>query len=44
MLGMFLARDVLAFALFWDLMLLPVFFALLGWGEHRIDRVALFHL
>ena len=34
MLGMFLARDVLAFALFWDLMLLPVFFALLGWGEH----------
>ncbi len=34
MLGMFLSRDVLAFALFWDLMLLPVFFALLGWGEH----------
>jgi NADH-quinone oxidoreductase subunit M len=34
MLGLFLARDLLAFALFWDLMLLPVFFALLGWGEH----------
>ena len=34
MLGMFLSRDVLSFALFWDLMLLPVFFALLGWGEH----------
>lgn len=34
MLGLFLARDLLVFALFWDLMLLPVFFALLGWGEH----------
>ena len=32
--GLFLARDLLVFALFWDLMLLPVFFALLGWGEH----------
>lgn len=34
MLGLFLARDLLVFALFWDLMLLPVFFALLRWGEH----------
>jgi len=34
MLGVFLARDLLAFALFWDLMLLPVFFVLLGWGPH----------
>ncbi len=34
MLGLFLARDLLLFALFWDLMLLPVFFVLLGWGEH----------
>ncbi len=34
MLGLFLARDLLVFALFWDLMLLPVFFALIGWGEH----------
>ncbi len=34
MMGVFLARDLLAFALFWDLMLLPVFFALVGWGEH----------
>jgi NADH-quinone oxidoreductase subunit M len=34
MLGLFLSRDLLAFALFWDLMLIPVFFALLGWGEH----------
>jgi NADH-quinone oxidoreductase subunit M len=34
MLGLFLARDLLVFALFWDLMLVPVFFALTGWGEH----------
>ncbi|HZV77430.1 MAG TPA: NADH-quinone oxidoreductase subunit M [Candidatus Babeliales bacterium] len=34
MLGLFLARDLLVFALFWDLMLLPVFFGLVGWGEH----------
>jgi len=34
MLGLFLARDLLVFALFWDLMLVPVFFALVGWGEH----------
>jgi NADH-quinone oxidoreductase subunit M len=34
MLGLFLARDLLVFALFWDLMLLPVFFVLIGWGQH----------
>ena len=34
MLGLFLARDLLVFALFWDLMLVPVFFALVAWGEH----------
>ena len=34
MMGLFLARDLLAFALFWDAMLLPVFFVLVGWGEH----------
>ncbi len=34
MLGLFLARDLLVFALFWDLMLIPVFFVLIGWGEH----------
>jgi NADH-quinone oxidoreductase subunit M len=34
MMGLFLARDLLAFALFWDLMLLPVFFVLMGWGQH----------
>jgi NADH-quinone oxidoreductase subunit M len=35
MLGLFLARDLLVFALFWDLMLLPVFFVLMGWGQHH---------
>ena len=34
MLGLFLSKDILAFALFWDLMLLPVFFTLINWGEH----------
>lgn len=35
MMGVFMARDLLTFALFWDLMLLPPFFALVGFGEHR---------
>lgn len=35
MMGVFTARDVLAFALFWDLMLIPPFFALVEWGGHR---------
>ncbi|MGR4064715.1 MAG: complex I subunit 4 family protein [Vulcanimicrobiaceae bacterium] len=35
MLGLFLSRDLLAFALFWDAMLLPVFFVLVGWGRHH---------
>jgi len=30
--GVFLAKDLLLFALFWDLMLLPVFLMLIGWG------------
>jgi len=34
MLAVFLARDLLVFALGWDLMLLPVFFTLVHWGEH----------
>ncbi len=34
MFGVFLARDLLVFALFWDLMLLPVFFVLIGWAPH----------
>ncbi len=35
MLGVFLARDLLLFALFWDLMLIPVFLILLEWGSSR---------
>lgn len=35
MMGLFTARDVLLFALFWDVMLLPPFFALLWWGPER---------
>lgn len=31
--GLFLSRDLLLFAFFWDAMLLPVFFVLLSWGE-----------
>jgi len=34
MAGLFLARDLLVFALFWDAMLLPVFFVLIGWAGH----------
>ncbi|GAC1391801.1 MAG: hypothetical protein NVSMB31_09430 [Vulcanimicrobiaceae bacterium] len=34
MMGLFLARDLLVFAVFWDLMLVPVFLLLLGWGRH----------
>jgi len=32
MMGVFAAKDLLLFALFWDLMLIPVFFILVGWG------------
>jgi NADH-quinone oxidoreductase subunit M len=32
MTGVFLAKDLLLFALFWDLMLIPVFLLMLGWG------------
>lgn len=32
MAGVFLAKDMLLFALFWDLMLIPVFLLMLGWG------------
>jgi NADH-quinone oxidoreductase subunit M len=32
--GLFLAKDVLLFALFWDLMLLPVFLVLVAGGTH----------
>jgi len=36
--GVFLARDLLPFALFWDLMLIPVFLLLLGWGTPARGR------
>jgi NADH-quinone oxidoreductase subunit M len=32
MAGVFLAKDLLLFALFWDLMLVPVFLLMVGWG------------
>ncbi len=32
MTGVFLAKDLLLFALFWDLMLIPVFLLMVGWG------------
>ncbi len=35
MMGVFTARDILAFALFWDVMLIPPFFALVEWAPHR---------
>ncbi|HEV3157846.1 MAG TPA: NADH-quinone oxidoreductase subunit M [Candidatus Baltobacteraceae bacterium] len=36
MTGVFVARDLLMFALFWDLMLIPVFVILIGWSAgHR---------
>jgi len=34
MVGVFVARDLLLFALFWDLMLIPVFLILLGWAPN----------
>ena len=37
MTGVFLAKDLLPFALFWDLMLIPVFVMLLGWGASARD-------
>jgi NADH-quinone oxidoreductase subunit M len=40
MLGVFLARDLVVFALFWDLMLIPVFLILLVWGNSRDSNSA----
>jgi NADH-quinone oxidoreductase subunit M len=33
MTGVFVAKDLLLFALFWDLMLVPVFLLMVGWGS-----------
>lgn len=32
MTGVFLAKDLMLFALFWDFMLIPVFMLMIGWG------------
>ena len=34
MMGVFLAKDLLLFALFWDLMLIPVFLVMIGDSDH----------
>lgn len=34
MLGLFLTRDLLVFALLWDAMLIPVFLLMIGWSVH----------
>lgn len=34
MMGVFAAKDLLLFALFWDFMLIPVFLILIEWGPH----------
>jgi NADH-quinone oxidoreductase subunit M len=36
MTGVFVARDLMLFALFWDLMLLPVFMTLVAWAPTRV--------
>ncbi|MGH7715177.1 MAG: proton-conducting transporter membrane subunit, partial [Vulcanimicrobiaceae bacterium] len=36
MLGLFLARDLLLFALFWDAMLIPVFLLMIAWSVHPV--------
>ena len=43
MMGVFLAKDLLLFALFWDLMLVPVFLLMVGWGvpSRRSDAMNL---
>jgi NADH-quinone oxidoreductase subunit M len=40
MTGVFLARDLLVFALFWDLMLIPVFMILIEWSPSNTSSSA----
>jgi len=40
MIGLFIARDLLVFALFWDLMLIPVFLILVGWTPSKSSATA----
>jgi len=40
MTGVFVARDLLLFALFWDLMLIPVFIVLVAWSPAKSSATA----
>jgi len=40
MTGVFIARDLLLFALFWDLMLIPVFLTLVAWSPTKTSGTA----
>ncbi len=40
MTGVFVARDLLLFALFWDLMLIPVFLTLVAWSPTKTTATA----
>jgi NADH-quinone oxidoreductase subunit M len=40
MTGVFVARDLLVFALFWDLMLIPVFLVLVAWSSTKSSATA----
>ncbi|GAC1395313.1 MAG: NADH-quinone oxidoreductase subunit M [Vulcanimicrobiaceae bacterium] len=40
MTGVFVARDLLLFALFWDLMLIPVFITLVAWSQPKSTATA----
>jgi len=40
MTGVFVARDLLLFALFWDLMLIPVFLVLIAWSPGKSNATA----
>ncbi len=40
MAGVFLTRDLMLFALFWDLMLLPVFIVLIAWSPTKTSGTA----
>jgi NADH-quinone oxidoreductase subunit M len=40
MTGVFVARDLLLFALFWDLMLIPVFMTLIAWSPTKTSTTA----
>jgi NADH-quinone oxidoreductase subunit M len=37
MMGVFAAKDLLLFALFWDFMLIPVFLIMIGWGPTVVN-------